>query len=71
MYYFSKAVILVHFFIKFGVLGILCRIIIFFSIANNLNVNFSILIIWIREFCYRLAVIMWFQFGRVSSSSSS
>ena len=34
---------------KFGVLGILCRIFIAFSIANHLNVNFSILINWILE----------------------
>ena len=45
LYYFSKAVILVQFFIKFGVLGIVCRV---FK-AYNVNVNFSILIIWIRE----------------------
>ena len=49
MYYFSKAVILVQFFMKFGVLGILCRFFIAYSIANHLIVNFSILIIWIRE----------------------
>ena len=34
---------------KFGVLGIVCRIVIDHSIANHLNVNFSILLIWIRE----------------------
>ena len=33
---------------KFGVLGVLCRIFIAYSIANHLN-NFSILIIWILE----------------------
>ena len=53
----------------------LCRIVIAYSIANHLNVNLSILIIWIWEessdffFCYRLAVIMWFLFGGPSSSS--
>ena len=47
LYYFSKAVILVQFFMNFGVdlLGILCRIFIAYPIANHLNVNFSILII--------------------------
>ena len=49
LYHFSKTVILVQFFMKFGVLGFLCRIFIAFSIANHLNVNFSILINWIRE----------------------
>ena len=49
LYYFSKAVILVQFFMKFGVLIILCSIFIAYSISNHLNVNFSILIIWIRE----------------------
>ena len=49
IYYFSEAVILVQFFMKFGVLGILCRIFIAYSIANHLNVNFSILFIWILE----------------------
>ena len=48
LYYFSKAVILVQFFIKFGVVVILCRIFIGYSIANHLNINYSILIIWIR-----------------------
>ena len=45
LYYFSKAVILVHFLVIFRVLGILCRICIAYSIANDLNVNFSIFII--------------------------
>ena len=45
LYYFSKAVIFVQFFMKFGVLGILCCIFIAYSIANHFNVNFSILII--------------------------
>ena len=49
MYYFSKAVILVQFLMKFGVLDILCRTFIAYSIANHFIVNFSILIIWIRE----------------------
>ena len=49
LFYLSKAVILVHFFMKFGLLSILCRIFIAYSIANHLNVYFSILIIWIRE----------------------
>ena len=43
LYYFSKAVILVQFFMEFGVLGILCRIFIAYSIAYHLNVNFSII----------------------------
>ena len=58
---------------KFGVIGISCRFFIAYFIANHLNVNFSILIIWIREesfvFCYRLAVIMWSLFGGVCFSS--
>ena len=45
LYNFSKAVIFVQFFMKFGVLGILCSIFIAYSIANHLNVNFSMLII--------------------------
>ena len=49
LYYFSKAVILVKFYMKFGVLGILCRISISYSVVNYLNANFSILIIWIQE----------------------
>ena len=49
LYYFSKAMILVQCFMKFGVLCILCHIFIAYSIANYLNVNFSILIIWIWE----------------------
>ena len=58
---------------KFGVLGILCRFFIAYFIAHHLNVNFSILIFWIREESldfatdYGLAIIMWFLFGRVSS----
>ena len=73
LYYFSKAVILVQFLMKFGVLGILCRIFIAYSIANHLIVNFSILIYDLdsgRElcfFCYRLSVIMWFLYhGNIS-----
>ena len=34
---------------QFGVLGILCRFFTAYFILNHLNVNFSILIIWIRE----------------------
>ena len=49
MYYFSKAVILVQFLMKFGLLDILCRIFIAFSIANHLIVNFSIFMILLRE----------------------
>ena len=41
--------ILVQFFLKFRVLGILCRFFIDYFSANHLNVNISILIIWIRE----------------------
>ena len=49
LYYFSKAVILVQFFMKFGALGIVCRVFKAYSSANHLNENFSILIIWVRE----------------------
>ena len=49
LHYFSKTVILVQLLMKIGALGILCRIFIAYSIANHLNVNLSILIIWIRE----------------------
>ena len=48
LYYFSKAVILVQLFMKFGVLDILRCIFIAYSIANHL-INFSISIIWIRK----------------------
>ena len=41
--------ILVKFFPQFGVLGILCRFFTAYFILNHLNVNFNILIIWIRE----------------------
>ena len=41
--------LLVQFFKKIEVLGILCRISIAYSIANHLNVNFRVLIIWIWE----------------------
>ena len=34
---------------QFGVLGILCRFFTAYFIINHLNVNVSILIIWIRE----------------------
>ena len=34
---------------QFGVLGILCRFFTAYFILNHLYVNFSILIIWIRE----------------------
>ena len=44
MYYFSWAVILVQFFMKYGELDILCRIFIAYSIANHLIVNLIILI---------------------------
>ena len=55
LYYCSKAVILVQFFIKFGVLGILCRIFMYIanSIVNSVNVNVSLHINYLdsrREF---------------------
>ena len=69
---FSKAVILVQFFMHFGVLGILCRFFTTYFILNHINVSFSILI-WIREessdfALLHVAVIMVFLFGGVSSS---
>ena len=48
--------LLLQFFNKFGLLGILCSIFTAYSIANHLNVNFSIFMIWIREESSDLAV---------------
>ena len=43
---------------KFGVLGILCRIFIAYSIANHFDVNFSISSIWIQEESSNFSVIL-------------
>ena len=49
---------MVQFFKKIEVLGISCRISIAYSIANHLNVNFRVKIIWIWKESSRLIFLL-------------